>query len=399
LASADLGIPRLEDLRLKRDQRVLVRVDLNVPLGDDGAVADDLRITTALPTLAWLRDAGAAVVVAGHLGRPKGSPDPKYSMAPVAARLGELLALEVPVAPGVVGPMVESDVASLRRGEVVMLENLRFEPGETADDAAFATNLCELADAYVNEAFGASHRAHASIVGPPRVLPSAGGRLLFREVETLSRLLEPGEHPFVAVLGGAKVSDKLGVIDALLERCDAILVGGAMMFTFLVAQGHAVGESLVEPDMVEACRRLLETGRVQVPTDVVVADEVADDAETRVVAADAMPAGQKGLDIGPETADAFAAEIGDAALVLWNGPMGVFEVAPFAAGTRAVADAVARGPGFTVVGGGDSAAAVRRFGLADRIDHVSTGGGASLEFIEQGDLPGLRALRESPMRP
>jgi phosphoglycerate kinase len=398
LASADLGIPRLEDLRLKRDQRVLVRVDLNVPLGDDGAVADDLRITTALPTLAWLRDAGAAVVVAGHLGRPKGAPDPEYSMAPVAARLGELLALEVPVAPGVVGPMVESDVASLRRGEVVMLENLRFEPGETADDAAFATNLCELADAYVNEAFGASHRAHASIVGPPRVLPSAGGRLLFREVETLSRLLEPGEHPFVAVLGGAKVSDKLGVIDALLERCDAILVGGAMMFTFLVAQGHAVGESLVEPDMVEACRRLLETGRVQVPTDVVVADEVADDAETRVVAADAMPAGQKGLDIGPETADAFAAEIGDAALVLWNGPMGVFEVAPFAAGTRAVADAVARGPGFTVVGGGDSAAAVRRFGLADRIDHVSTGGGASLEFIEQGDLPGLRALRESPMR-
>jgi phosphoglycerate kinase len=398
LASADFGIPRLEDLRLKRDQRVLVRVDLNVPLGEDGAVADDLRITTALPTLAWLRDAGAAVVVAGHLGRPKGSPDPKYSMAPVAARLGELLALEVPVAPGVVGPMVESDVASLRRGEVVMLENLRFEPGETADDAAFATNLCELADAYVNEAFGASHRAHASIVGPPRVLPSAGGRLLFREVETLSRLLEPGEHPFVAVLGGAKVSDKLGVIDALLERCDAILVGGAMMFTFLVAQGHAVGESLVEPDMVEACRRLLETGRVQVPTDVVVADEVADDAETRVVAADAMPAGQKGLDIGPETADAFAAEIGDAALVLWNGPMGVFEVAPFAAGTRAVADAVARGPGFTVVGGGDSAAAVRRFGLADRVDHVSTGGGASLEFIEQGDLPGLRALRESPMR-
>jgi phosphoglycerate kinase len=398
LASADLGIPRLEDLRLKRDQRVLVRVDLNVPLGDDGAVADDLRITTALPTLAWLRDAGAAVVVAGHLGRPKGAPDPEYSMAPVAARLGELLALEVPVAPGVVGPMVESDVASLRRGEVVMLENLRFEPGETADDAAFATNLCELADAYVNEAFGASHRAHASIVGPPRVLPSAGGRLLFREVETLSRLLEPGEHPFVAVLGGAKVSDKLGVIDALLERCDAILVGGAMMFTFLVAQGHAVGESLVEPDMVEECRRLLETGRVQVPTDVVVADEVADDAETRVVAADAMPAGRKGLDIGPETADAFAAEIGDAALVLWNGPMGVFEVAPFAAGTRAVADAVARGPGFTVVGGGDSAAAVRRFGFADRIDHVSTGGGASLEFIEQGDLPGLRALRESPMR-
>jgi phosphoglycerate kinase len=394
LASADLGIRRLEDLRLKRGERVLVRVDLNVPL-EGGEVADDLRITTALPTVKWLRDAGAAVVVAGHLGRPKGGPDPKYSMAPVAAHLGKLLGVDVPLAAAVVGPKVEPDVANLRRGEVLMLENLRFEPGETADDAAFATNLCELADAYVNEAFGASHRVHASIVGPPRVLPSAGGRLLFREVETLSRLLEPGEHPFVAVLGGAKVSDKLGVIDALLERCDAILVGGAMMFTFLVAQGHTVGESLVEPDMVDECRRLLETGRVHVPTDVVVAAEIADDAETRVVAGDAMPAGQKGLDIGPETADAFAAEIGDAALVLWNGPMGVFEVAPFAAGTRAVADAVARCPGFTVVGGGDSAAAVRRFGLADRIDHVSTGGGASLEFIEQGDLPGLQALRQS----
>jgi phosphoglycerate kinase len=374
-----------------------VRVDLNVPL-QDGAVADDLRIASALPTLEWLRAQEVAVVVAGHLGRPKGAPDPKYSMAPVAARLSELLGMEVPVAPGVVGPRVEPYVASLGPGEVVMLENLRFEPGETTDNPAFATNLCELADAYVNEAFGASHRAHASIVGPPRVLPSAGGLLLFREVDTLSRLLEGGEHPFVAVLGGAKVSDKLGVIDALLQRCDAILVGGAMMFTFLLAQGHAVGDSLVEPEMVDECRRLLETGRVRIPTDVVVARDVTDDADTTVVAADAMPASEKGLDIGPETAAAFAAEIEEAALLLWNGPMGVFEVQPFAAGTRAVAEAVARCAGFTVVGGGDSAAAVRRFELSDRIDHVSTGGGASLEFIEQGDLPGLRALRESPMR-
>jgi phosphoglycerate kinase len=374
-----------------------VRVDLNVPL-QDGAVADDLRIASALPTLEWLRAQEVAVVVAGHLGRPKGAPDPKYSMAPVAARLSELLGMEVPVAPGVVGPRVEPYVASLGPGEVVMLENLRFEPGETTDNPAFATNLCELADAYVNEAFGASHRAHASIVGPPRVLPSAGGLLLFREVDTLSRLLEGGEHPFVAVLGGAKVSDKLGVIDALLQRCDAILVGGAMMFTFLLAQGHAVGDSLVEPEMVDECRRLLETGRVRIPTDVVVARDVTDDADTTVVAADAMPASEKGLDIGPETAAAFAAEIEEAALLLWNGPMGVFEVEPFAAGTRAVAEAVARCAGFTVVGGGDSAAAVRRFELSDRIDHVSTGGGASLEFIEQGDLPGLRALRESPMR-
>jgi phosphoglycerate kinase len=397
LPSADLGIPRLEDLLLERGQRVLVRVDLNVPL-DEGEVADDLRITTALPTLRWLRDGGAAVVVAGHLGRPKGAPDPRFSMAPVAARLGELLREPVPVAPGVVGARVEEYVAGVGPGELLMLENLRFEPGETTDDPAFAAQLCELADAYVNEAFGASHRAHASIVGPPGVLPSAGGQLLFREVETLSRLLEPGEHPFVAVLGGAKVSDKLDVIDALLKRCDAILVGGAMMFTFLLAQGHSVGDSVVEPEMVDECRRLLETGRVRVPTDVVVADDVADDAETRVVAADAMPPNQKGLDIGPATTDNFAAEIGAAALLLWNGPMGVFEVAPFAAGTRAVAEAVARCPGFTVVGGGDSAAAVRQFGLGDRMDHVSTGGGASIEFIEQGDLPGLRALRESPMR-
>jgi phosphoglycerate kinase len=394
LASAELGIPRLEDLPLGRGQRVLVRVDLNVPV-EGGVITDDLRITTARPTLEWLREKDAAIVVAGHLGRPKGAPDPQYSMAPVAARLGELLGQDVPLAPRVVGAAVEPYVASLEAGDVVMLENLRFERGETTDDPAFAANLCELADVYVNEAFGASHRAHASIVGPPRVLPSAGGRLLFREVQTLSRLLEAGEHPFVAVLGGAKVSDKLGVIDALLERCDAILVGGAMMFTFLLAQGHSVGDSLVEPELVDECRRLLETGRVRIPTDVVVAEEIIDDADARVVAADGMPADVKGLDIGPETADAFAAEIGDAALLLWNGPMGVFEVAPFAAGTRAVAEAVARCPGFTVVGGGDSAAAVRRFGLGDRIDHVSTGGGASLEFIEQGDLPGLKALRES----
>ena len=392
MASADLGIPRLEDLPLERGQRVLVRVDLNVPL-EDGAVADDLRITTALPTLNWLREHEASVVVAGHLGRPKGTRDPKYSMAPVARRLGELLGVEVPLAPRVVGAAVEPYVASLEPGDVVMLENLRFEPGETADDPAFCTNLCELADAYVNEAFGASHRAHASIVGPPRVVPSAGGRLLFREVETLSRLLEGNEHPFVAVLGGSKVSDKLGVIDALLQRCDAILVGGAMMFTFLLAQGHAVGESLVEAEMVDECRRLLDTGRVRIPTDVVVAAEITDDADSYVVAADAMPAGQKGLDIGPETANAFAREIDTAALLLWNGPMGVFEVAPFAAGTQAVAEAVARCPGFTVVGGGDSAAAVRRFGLADGIDHVSTGGGASLEFIEGKTLPGVAALR------
>jgi phosphoglycerate kinase len=392
-----LDVPRLEDLSLERGARVLMRADFNVPLRGD-EIDDDLRIATVVPTVQWLRHRDAAVVACGHLGRPKGTPDPRYSMAPVAQRLGELLGTEVALAPGVVGPEVEQVGASLLPGEVLLLENLRFEPGETGDDPAFVTNLARLGDAYVNEAFGASHRAHASIVGPPRVLPSAGGRLLFREVEVLSRLLDGAEQPFVAVLGGAKVSDKLGVIDALLERCDTILVGGAMAFTFLVARGHRVGDSLVEPEMVDECRRLLEGGRVHVPCDVVVAREVADDAEARVVPANDMPDGWKGLDIGPETAAAFATEVGGAATLLWNGPMGVFEIEPFAAGTRRVAKAVAHCPGFTVVGGGDSAAAVRQLGLADHIDHVSTGGGASLELIERGDLPGLAALRKSVRR-
>jgi phosphoglycerate kinase len=285
--------------------------------------------------------------------------------------------------------------ASLGPGDVMMLENLRFDAGETADDPAFSVSLCEPVDAYVNEAFGASHRAHASIVGPPRLLPSAAGRLLEREVEVLGGLLRQPRRPFVAVLGGSKVSDKLGVIDALLERCDTILVGGAMAFTFLAAQGHPIGDSLLEPDRVDACRRLLETGRVKVPVDVVVAQDVTEDAATRIVGAAGIPDGWKGLDIGPETAAIFSDTVADAATVLWNGPMGVFEVAPFAAGTRAVAEAVADAHGFTVIGGGDSAAAVREFGLADRIDHVSTGGGASLELIERADLPGLAALRNA----
>lgn len=371
-----------------------MRADFNVPLRD-GTVEDDLRITTVLETVQWLREHRASIVACGHLGRPKGKPDPQFSMAPVAARLGELLGIEVSLAPEtIVGPKVHPLAASLAPGGVLMLENLRFHPGETENDPAFATNLSELGDAYVNEAFGASHRSHASIVGPPRVLPRAGGRLLFREVEVLSRLLTEPARPFVAVLGGAKVSDKLGVIDALLDRCDTILVGGAMAFTFLVAGGGDVGDSLVEPDMVGECKRLLETDRVRIPVDVVVAQEATDDTETRVVSADAIPAGWKGLDVGPETAAIFADAIGAAATVLWNGPMGVFEVAPFAAGTHTVAEAVAEAPGFTVVGGGDSAAAVRQMGVADQIGHVSTGGGATLEFIERGDLPGLAALRE-----
>ena len=387
-------VPQLEDLPLRRGTRVLLRADFNVPL-TDGEIDDDLRVTAALPTIEWLRGRGASLVVCSHLGRPEGAPDPRWSLAPVARRLGELLDADVELSPHVVGPAAFERAASLGRGEVLLLENLRFEPGETADDPAFATNLSTLGDVYVNDAFGSAHRAHASVVGPPRHLPSAAGRLLAREVEVLGRLLDSPRRPFVAVLGGAKVGDKLGVIDALLARCDTLLVGGAMAFTFLVAKGAAVGASLVEPDHVERCRGWLATGRVLVPTDIVAATAIDGSAPTRHVPADAIPDGWLGVDVGPETAGRFAEVVEGAATVLWNGPMGVFEIEPFAAGTRTVAQAVAECPGFTVIGGGDSAAAVRRFGLADRVDHVSTGGGASLELLEHGDLPGLQALRES----
>ncbi len=386
------AVPRLEDLDVARGTRVFVRADLNVPLRD-GRVDDDLRITAALPTIEWLRERGAVVVLASHLGRPKGAPDPQYSMRPVAERLRALLGDRVVLAPAVVGPEVDALVAGASPGDVVLLENLRFEPGETANDPAFASALAALADRYVNDAFGASHRAHASVVGVPALLPHAGGRLLLREVEVLSRLLDDPAHPFVAVLGGAKVADKLGVIDALLDRCDLILVGGAMAFTFLLAQGVTVGASLVQPEMVDACRRLLGTGRIMIPSDFVIAPDARADVETAVVDADAIPDGWMGLDVGPDTTAAYAAEVARAATVLWNGPMGMFELAPYARGTLGVAEAVAASPAFTVVGGGDIAAAIREFGLADKVDHVSTGGGASLELIERGDLPGLEALR------
>jgi phosphoglycerate kinase len=361
-------------------------------------VEDDLRITTVLPTIEHLRGRDAVVVLCGHLGRPKGATYaeravPSLSLAPVATRLSQLLGDQVTLAPAVVGPRVEPLIASASPGDVVLLENLRFEPDEEGCGPAFCTNLANLGDHYVNDAFGASHREHASIVGPPQVLPHAAGRLLRDEVAVLSRLLDDPAHPFVVILGGAKVGDKLGVIDALLDRCDTVLVGGAMAFTFLLAQGIAVGDSLVEADMVGECTRLLETGRVVIPTDFVVAREVAADADTKVVPAAGITAGWKGLDIGPATAEAYAAALGSAATVLWNGPMGMFELAPFASGTHLLAEAVAESPAFTVVGGGDSAAAIRQFGLADAVSHVSTGGGASLEFIERGDLPGLEALR------
>jgi phosphoglycerate kinase len=382
----------MEDLPLRRDTRVLLRADFNVPL-DGARITDELRIEAALPTIHWLRARGCSIVACSHLGRPKGTPNPKYSLAPVAARLSEVLGTAVELSPEVAGFESVSRAQSLASGEVLLIENLRFDPGEEAGDPAFALNLSELGDVFVNDAFGAAHRAHASIVGPPRVMPSAAGRLLAAEVDALGGLLAGPKRPFVAILGGSKVSDKLGVIDALLDKCDTLLIGGAMAFTFHAAQGLAIGDSLVEPDQVDRCRELLQSGRILVPTDVVVAQEMSETAATRHVGAGGIAAGWKGLDIGPETAGTFADTVADAATVLWNGPMGVFEMAPFAAGTRAVAEAVADCRGFTVIGGGDSAAAIRQFGLAERIDHVSTGGGASLEFLEHGDLPGLRALR------
>ncbi len=389
--SADL--PRLEDLDLGEGARVLVRADLNVPL-ENGRITDDGRIRAALPTIEWLREQGAAVVACSHLGRPGGEPDPSLSLAPVAARLGDLLDAGVALAPAAVGEVPASMVGEMDPGEVLLLENLRFHPGETANDPAFVDGLCALGGAYVNDAFGAAHRAHASVVGPPARLPSAGGRLLVSELEVLDRLQRDPERPFTVVLGGAKVSDKLGVIEALVEQCDHLLVGGAMCFTFLAARGHEVGDSLVEPDFIDACRDLLGEDVVRIPTDIVVAQEMSPSASTKIVGADTIPPGWMGLDVGPETAGDYADTIHEASTVFWNGPMGVFEMEPFAAGTRAVADAVATTRAFTVVGGGDSAAAVRKFGLDDHIDHMSTGGGASLEFLERGDLPGLEALRD-----
>jgi phosphoglycerate kinase len=388
------SLPRLEDLPLQPGSRVLLRTDFNVPLSDSGRIEDDLRIRAALPTIEWLLDREVAIIACSHLGRPKGAPDPRYSLKPVAERLADMMAIEVTLCPEVVGEQASAMAAGLRPQQIMVLENLRFEPGETKGDEELSAALAGLADCYVNDAFGAAHRAHASVVGPPRHIPSAAGRLLGAEIDALGRLLHDPARPFVGLLGGSKVSDKIGVIDALLDRCDLLLVGGAMASTFLAAQGHSVGDSLVEMDQVEQCRARLDTGRVSVPTDAVVAKDMVHDALTAVVAAAEVPDGWRILDIGPATAAEYSAEVARAGTVFWNGPMGVFEMEPFAAGTRAVAEAVAAADGYTVVGGGDSAAALAKFGLAGRVSHLSTGGGASLEFLEQGDLPGLRALRE-----
>ncbi len=363
------GIPVLEDLGDVSGKRVLVRTDFNVPM-EDGRITDDFRIRAALPTINWLTERGATVVCASHLGRPKGQPNPKYSMDAVRARLAEL-------APG-----------------VELLENLRFDAGEEGNDPAFVARITEGIDLYVDDAFGAAHRAHASIVGPPTTLPSAMGRLLQKEVEVLLGMRNEPKRPFVAVLGGSKISDKLGVVEALLDVVDSLVIGGAMCFTFFAAQGRPIGDSLWEPEQVDTCKRLLATAgdKIHLPEDLVGLDPQGNYATFGVN----LPAGAKGFDIGPGSAAAFSDVIMDARTVFWNGPMGMFEDERFANGTRTVAQAMADTKAFTVVGGGDSAAALAQFRLDDEVDHVSTGGGASLELIELGDLPGLTALREAP---
>ena len=365
-------LPLLEDLGDVSGKRVLVRTDFNVPMeGPDNArvITDDFRIRAALPTINWLTSRGATVVCASHLGRPKGQPVDKYSMMPIRARLQEL-------APG-----------------VELMENLRFNAGEESNSEAFVAQLVQGFDLYVNDAFGAAHRAHASVSGPPKTLPSAAGRLLQREVEVLGEMRNHPKRPFIAVLGGAKVSDKLGVIEALLSTVDALVIGGGMCFTFLAAKGMPVGSSICELDQVAVCKRLLDGPKqIHLPEDIVGLDAEGNYATFGV----RLPDGAKGLDIGPGSAAAFTDVIMDARTVFWNGPMGMFEDPRFAAGTKTVAQAVADTKAFTVVGGGDSAAALAQFGLDDQVDHVSTGGGASLEYLELGDLPGLAALRGAP---
>ncbi|HEX5937851.1 MAG TPA: phosphoglycerate kinase [Actinomycetota bacterium] len=391
----------LDELGDVAGSRVFVRADLNVPL-DEGRVADDLRIRATVPTLQELRQRQAALVIASHLGRPKGEVRDDLRLGPVAERLGKLLEVEVQALDEVVGHGPEAVCGHLEPGEVVLLENLRFEPGEEADDVRFAGRLAELADAYVNDAFGAAHRAHASVSALPDLMrasgrPAVAGRLLQREVDVLHRLVEDPDRPYVAVLGGAKVSDKLGVLGALVERVDAFLIGGAMAFTLLAADGGSIGDSLVEPDRFDDVRAVAERARakgtlLELPSDVVAAEEARADVSPRTVPAREIPAGLKGLDIGPRSVEEFARIIADAKTILWNGPMGVFELEPFSAGTRGVATAIAGASAFSVVGGGDSLFAVKRAGLEDAFDHLSTGGGASLEFLEGRSLPGIAAL-------
>ena len=393
----------IDSLGELRGRRVLVRADLNVPL-DGTTITDDGRIRAALPTLSRLVEAGARVVVISHLGRPKGAPEEKYSLRPVVGRLGELLGQEVAFATDTVGSSAQEVVAGLEDGRVAVLENLRFNPGETAKDdaerAAFATQLAALGDAFVSDGFGVVHRKQASVYELATELPAAAGELVLAEVESLRKVTDQPERPFVVVLGGAKIADKLGVIDSLLGKADRLLIGGGMAYTFQKAKGYEVGRSLLDESKLDVVREYMDRAEkngveLVLPVDTAVAPEFSADAPATVVAVDAMPADQEGMDIGPETAKLFGEKIADAATVFWNGPMGVFEFEAFAKGTTAVAEVLSKAPGYTVVGGGDSAAAVRTLGFDESLfSHISTGGGASLELIEGKDLPGISILEE-----
>ncbi len=396
----------IEDLGDLRGKKVLLRSDLNVPLDKDGRITDDGRVRASVPTIQRLSQAGARVIVCAHLGRPKGAPEAKYSLAPAAARLSELLGAPVPLAQDTVGPSAQETVSALQDGQVAMLENLRFNPGETAksadERAEFADRLAALADVFVSDGFGVVHREQASVYDVAERLPQAAGGLIEQEVAVLQRLTQP-VRPYAVALGGAKVSDKLGVIENLLDKADILLIGGGMVFTFLAAQGYEVGNSLLEEDQIDRVKGYLATAEnrgvdIVLPVDIVAADSFAADADHDVVAAGSIPADRMGLDIGPESAQLFARKVAGAKTVFWNGPMGAFEMQPFAAGTQTLAqalvDATAAGT-FTVVGGGDSAAAVRHGGFADSdFSHISTGGGASLEYLEGKTLPGLAVLED-----
>ncbi|MBE3587282.1 MAG: phosphoglycerate kinase [Thermoanaerobacteraceae bacterium] len=378
-------------------KRVLVRVDFNVPLDGQGNVSDDTRIRAALPTIQYLAQHGAKVILASHLGRPKGKVDDRYRLDPVARRLAELLGKPVVKVNDCVGEEPRAAVAAMAPGDVVLLENVRFYPGEEKNDEHFARQLAELADIYVNDAFGTAHRAHASTEGVARFLPAAAGFLMEKEIKVLGRALADPVRPFVAILGGAKVSDKIAVVENLLTRVDRLLIGGGMANTFLAAAGCPMGKSLVEGDRLELARDLMARAKERgvellLPVDLVVAPAAEPDAQSRVVPVDQVPAEWMALDIGPATVESFSRAVGDARTVIWNGPMGVFEMAPFAAGTFGLARALAECPGETIVGGGDTAAAVEKAGVADKMYHISTGGGASLEFLEGKVLPGVAAL-------